>query len=136
MISGESGNEACRQVGIPNGTFRIWIAQDIDKLRARYAAARDIGADSLVEQILDIADNQDNDIGIDGQGNHVQVSRDRLRIDARKWLAAKLAPHRYGEKVEITHQGGSNPLRQVTVSMTAQEAMEAYAEMVRETQRR
>jgi hypothetical protein len=29
-----------------------------------------------------------------------QVARNRLRVDARKWMAGKLRPKRYGDKIE------------------------------------
>ena len=29
----------------------------------------------------------------------------RLRVDARKWYASKVAPKKYGDKIENTHQG-------------------------------
>ena len=29
----------------------------------------------------------------------------RLRIDARKWYASKVAPKKYGDKIETTHRG-------------------------------
>jgi len=35
----------------------------------------------------------------------VAVARSRLRIDARKWLASKLAPKKYGDKIDATLSG-------------------------------
>src|ERR1700676_5035469 len=29
-----------------------------------------------------------------------------LRVDARKWLMAKMAPKRYGDKLDVAHSGG------------------------------
>ena len=34
------------------------------------------------------------------------VQRSKLRVDARKWLMAKAAPRRYGEKLDLNHSGG------------------------------
>lgn len=42
--------------------------------------------------MLDIADDKEGD-----------PQRDRLRIDTRKWLASKLKPKKYGDKIE--HSG-------------------------------
>lgn len=62
----------------------------------RYARASEVRATELFEDIIEIADCEDNDIYIDGEGvervNHDAIQRDRLRIDARKWVLAKLAP--------------------------------------------
>lgn len=74
----------------------------------QYARAKDEQADSLVEEILDIADDGSNDwmerTGKDGEsvgwqlnGEHVQ--RSKLRVDSRKWIASKLKPKKYGERI-------------------------------------
>jgi hypothetical protein len=33
------------------------------------------------------------------------LRRSALRIDARKWLAGKMAPKKYGDKQQIEHAG-------------------------------
>jgi hypothetical protein len=45
-------------------------------------------------------------------GEHVQ--RSRLRIESRKWLAAKLKPKKYGEKTTIAGDA-ENPLAVLTM---------------------
>jgi membrane protein implicated in regulation of membrane protease activity len=43
-------------------------------------------------------------------GEHIQ--RSRVRIDARKWKASKLAPKKYGEKIQHAgHDGGALTVR-------------------------
>ena len=37
--------------------------------------------------------------------NSEAVARSRLRIDQRKWYLSKLAPKKYGEKLDIEHSG-------------------------------
>lgn len=58
----------------------------------------------MAEEIITIADDSTGDVivGEDGneQTNHERVARSRLRVDARKWYASKLAPKRYGERVQ------------------------------------
>jgi hypothetical protein len=46
----------------------------------------------MASQTVDIADDTTKDSGFAGS---VAVARSRLRIDARKWLASKLAPKKY-----------------------------------------
>jgi hypothetical protein len=86
-----------------------------EEFRKQYAHARDAQADTLADEILDIADDATNDwmerkdgegesIGWQINGDHVR--RSQLRIDSRKWLAAKLAPKKYGDKQEIEHKHG------------------------------
>lgn len=64
------------------------------------AKARQVSV--LADQIIDIADDSAQDITTNKNGDEVCntefVNRARLRIDTRKWIAAKLAPRIYGEK--------------------------------------
>ena len=66
-----------------------------------YAQAKLVQADLLAEECLDIADDDSQDIKIDPETGHELcnaefIARSRLRIDTRKWLAAKLLPKQYG----------------------------------------
>lgn len=85
-----------------------WL-NDFPDFAKQYARAREAQADALADEILDIADDgtADTIIGEDGveRINQEVVARSRLRVDARKWYASKLAPKKYGEKIEATHQG-------------------------------
>ncbi|MEX3667997.1 hypothetical protein AB3X82_07315 [Paraburkholderia phenoliruptrix] len=74
----------------------------------RYARAREAQADTLADEMLDIADDGRNDwmerLGRDDTPlgwtvNGEAVQRSRIRLDARKWLAGKIAPKKYGEKI-------------------------------------
>ena len=77
-------------------TIMNWIATD-DALLNNYMRAREASADYLADEIVHISDTE-----LDPQ-----VAR--VRIDARKWVAAKMKPKKYGEK--ITHSGDAdNPL--------------------------
>ncbi len=65
-----------------------WLAGRPD-FRERYAHAREAQADALADDILAIADD-------DGDPKDK-----RVRIDARKWLAGKLKPAVYGDRLEL-----------------------------------
>ena len=80
----------------------------MDGLAERYARARDIGVDAMADDMLEIADDGTNDWmdrndpdnpGYVVNGEHVQ--RSRLRVESRKWYLAKLAPKKYGDKLEV-----------------------------------
>lgn len=78
------------------------IVRWLDKypeFRIQYARAREEQAEFLAEEIIAIADETD-------ASNWASA---RLRVDARKWAASKLAPKRYGEKItqEVTGVDGS-----------------------------
>jgi hypothetical protein len=70
-----------------------------------YARAREDQADTLADEILAISDEQREAVTRDGTIYDPEVHRDRLRIDARKWVAAKLKPRKYGDKVELAGAG-------------------------------
>lgn len=79
----------------------------------RYARAREIYADNVFEEMLDIADCEDNDIIETDEGprvNHDVIQRDRLRVDTRKWMLSKLQPKKYGDKLEHDHKSSDGSM--------------------------
>ena len=73
-----------------------------------YARAREAQADALFDETLDIADESKEDYvkrkhfeGADEgwEVNGEAIQRARLRIDTRKWIAGKLRPKKYGERM-------------------------------------
>ena len=46
------------------------------------------------------------------------VARNKLRVDARKWLASKMAPKKYGDKLGIGGADGLDPVQSVTRELT------------------
>jgi hypothetical protein len=85
-------------------TVMEWMVED-PRLEKLYLAAKTAQADYLVEEMLDIADNGTNDTYVDENGNQVTaqdvLGRSRLRVDTRKWVAAKLRPYRYGDSLKL-----------------------------------
>ena len=89
LADGELLCDICRPVRMPSrDTVRRWQSEN-GPFRDRYAVARDQQADALAEEAIHIARNADADT----------VAVCRLQIDTIKWLVAKIAPRRYGEKV-------------------------------------
>ena len=80
--------EICQQHSeLPNvRTIYIWLYKHED-FRHQYAQAKRMQADLLAEQCLSICDSSSPEL----------VNVDRLKIDTRKWLAAKLLPKQYGD---------------------------------------
>jgi hypothetical protein len=88
-------------------TFYKWLDEDEEKVK-QYARACEVRADVIFEEILTIADKQGEDIIIlDGKEvtNHNVVSRNRLQVDARKWVLSKMQPKKYGDKIDHTTDG-------------------------------
>ena len=82
-----------------------WLLdEDKNEFRNLYARAKDAQIELMVDEILDISDNKDDDNIFTDSGiipNNEWMARSRLRVDSRKWLAAKLMPKKYGDKLEI-----------------------------------
>lgn len=115
LIAPESLRSICRDESMPGKTTVLRWLDEREDFRTQYARAREQQADSIFDDILDIADDAANDwmerAGKEGDestyelnGEHIQ--RTKLRIDARKWMLGKLAPKRYGDKVALTGEGG------------------------------
>jgi hypothetical protein len=112
LAAGESMRTVCKDEDLPSAqTLFSWMRVYPEFLE-QYARAKEESADALVEETLDIADNGTNDwmeknnaegdcIGYTLNGEHVQ--RSRLRVETRKWMASKLKPKKYGEKVQTEH---------------------------------
>ena len=99
---------ACKHRELSRSTYMKWLTESDDYART-HARAMECKADVIFEEILAIADSTENDLIIDADGNsvtnHNVIQRDRLRVDARKWIAAKMNPNKYGNKVDVTSGG-------------------------------
>jgi len=93
-------------------TIYQWL-QSHTEFAQQYARAREAQAEHWADEILEIADDGTNDWmerqNRDGSTyeavNAEHINRSRLRVDSRKWLMSKLAPKKYGDKVDLTHAG-------------------------------
>lgn len=123
LMEGDSLRSICSADDMPSkSTVCLWLAKD-DDFRARYAAAREIQADALADEILDISDDGRNDwmqrMRQDGTSeeafNNEHVQRSKLRVDSRKWLAGKLAPKKYGEATLLKHADADGGVLEVSM---------------------
>ncbi|WP_431290413.1 terminase small subunit protein [Burkholderia cepacia] len=107
LASGLSLRQIEEIEGMPSKTTILrWLGDDrFTSFRDQYARARDMQAEGMADEILEIADDGRNDWmeiqNRDGENigwkvNGEAVQRSRLRIDARKWLLSKLLPKKYG----------------------------------------
>jgi hypothetical protein len=91
-------------------TFFNWLNdKDKPELLEMYTRAREEQAEYMVDEILSIADDGENDFMTVVKGdvsytveNKEWTSRSKLRVEARKWVAAKLKPRKYGDKLDVT----------------------------------
>lgn len=93
-------------------TFLEWLSSDED-LAKRYARAMEWRAEGLLEDTIDIADDTSNDLVIDKEIDGIRIMkpdkdhilRTRLKIEARQFALRKMAPKKYGEKLDVTTDG-------------------------------
>jgi len=105
IAEGQSVAEICGRRDQPSQqSVYTWLREDEDFLE-RYARARDAQADKLFKECLEIAD----------KATPENVSVARLQVDTRKWAAARLAPKKYGDRVEHDHKGGVNFQPQILI---------------------
>lgn len=71
----------------------------------RYARAKMAQAELMIDEIIEISDNKVLDSTVNDKGDevpdHEYMQRSRLRVDTRKWLASKLVPKVYGDKIDL-----------------------------------
>ena len=112
ISAGESLNDICKSGAAQYGTVCRWL-QAQPTFREKYVRAREDQAEFYANQIVSIADEVELETKYDGDDVRLELSaasvaRNKLRVEARKWVAAKLLPKRYGERntTEITGPDG------------------------------
>lgn len=123
IAAGKSLRTIAALDGMPaQSTIMVWLDGKHPDFTEQYARAREAQADKLAEEILSIADDGRNDTYIDAEGNTKSdtevIQRSKLRVEARKWLASKMAPKKYGDKMAIGGADDLGPVQTVTKEMT------------------
>lgn len=113
LADGQSLREICLSDEMParSSVFK-WLSE-VKSFSDQYARAREEQAETLADEIVSIADDGTNDYAtrtsVDGstaqQVNSEHIQRSRLRVEARKWVASKLKPKKYGDKIIAEHSG-------------------------------
>lgn len=93
-------------------TVMKWL-RERPEFADQYARAREEQAESYADEIVQIADDEPD------------PAKARVRVDARKWVASKLKPKKYGERATVSHEGGATPIE--TVALTPMEAARRLA---------
>lgn len=122
LAEGKSLRSVCKAEEMPCiRTVFTWMRTYPEFLQ-QYARAKEESADALADEILDIADDSARDFVSGENGpvfNSEHVQRSRLRVDTRKWIASKLKPKKYGDKVAV---GGADDLPAMRVVLANQDA--------------
>ena len=107
LASGSSLRKAAEANQIDPSTVLRWC-DSFPEFSQRYAQVRARGYELLADELLEISDDSSGDIIKTEHGdkpNAEFVARSRLRVDARKWLLAKMLPKKYGDKLDLNHGG-------------------------------
>ena len=107
VAKGEPLSKVCDSPDMPTRkSFFEWVAKD-PAILAAYNLAIEMRADLYAEETIQIADDGSRDYTVTEDGrevpDHDHIARSRLRVDARKWYASKLAPKKYGDKLDMNH---------------------------------
>lgn len=90
LIGGESLRRICLDDHLPDArTVHRWLVVN-EAFRQQYAHAKEIQADTKFEEAWEIASS--------ATPEDVQVAR--LKVDTIKWQTGKLAPKKYGDKIQ------------------------------------
>ena len=108
IAHGNTLRSYCRQENKPNWrTIYNWLEKDDGDFIARFAHARDMGADAIAEECLEIIDAPPPLCGSEGNTrlDPAAVQMQKNRVEARLKLLAKWNPKKYGEKVGVEAKG-------------------------------
>lgn len=86
-------------------TIIDWVNTD-KEFGERYRKAKEVRAEMLADEIMDIADDSTNDFIETENGKAIDyehINRSRLRVDSRKWYASKILQKQYGDKTGDIH---------------------------------
>ena len=114
LSEGESLRQICSDNAMPSrASIYDWLFRHED-FADHYARAREEQADTLADEIQAIVDEIPAET-VDQHGvarlDSAYVNWMRLRVDARKWVAAKLKPRKYGEKLALGGDADAPPIK-------------------------
>lgn len=81
-------------------TVFTWLNEN-EEFQQQYTRAKDSGLDVVADEAIEIADEDPGTL-LTGATDTGAVAHQRLRFDARRWYLSKLAPKRYGDKLELS----------------------------------
>lgn len=89
---------------LPDPKPSLWWCKerirDHPDLAAKYREAQEERADTLADQIVAVAE-EPVPTGLSGPETAAWAQRQRLRLDAMRWTAAKLRPRAYSDHVQL-----------------------------------
>lgn len=108
LADGMSLRAVCRNKAMPSKTTVFkWLGQN-SEFADQYARAREAQADLLVDEMIELADTpkegRKTKRTADGKLEVTtgdMVEHRRLQIETRKWVAARMRPKKYGDRIDV-----------------------------------
>jgi hypothetical protein len=101
IAEGETLVKICKDATMPSYRTVLNWRSHIPAFKVKYDAAREDAADTLADELKQIA--------LDVREGRIDPQAGRVAIDAFKWMASKLKPKSYGDRLEthMTHSASS-----------------------------
>jgi hypothetical protein len=119
LAQGETLVAICADQTMPTRQSLFQKLYKDENARELYYAAREMQMEAMAEEILELSDNNSDDWSTDDRGRRVAnndvLQRARLKVDTRKFIMAKMAPRRFGEKNFTEVSGDPNKPLTLTV---------------------
>ena len=93
--------------------FHSWIRDDLYELKARYAAARRVGADMLADQRITRMHHYENHYGV--RDNRVDTALIRLTYETEKELRTRYYPEAWAGRQVVTTTDKSGETKELNV---------------------
>jgi hypothetical protein len=113
ISTGMALRKAVKVVEMSSAKF-FELIEDEEK-KKRYARACELRADVIFDEMLEISDTPKlgevtvvSDSGTSIKTEDMTQHR-KLQVETRKWVLAKLAPKKYGDKLDVTSGGDKLP---------------------------
>lgn len=93
ISEGESVRTICTDPAMPAmSQIFNWLAAN-KSFQEQYARAKQESADAMAEDMLEIADST--------YASRDEVAKAKLRVETRQWIASKLKPKKYGDRISV-----------------------------------
>lgn len=107
IMDGTSTKDACaRHQKTASDLYRLALVDPI--VKQQYDDARKIQAEAMLDEIQDVADDDGNDVTIEGKGNAAAVNRSRLRVETLQYRMEKMHAMRFAKHRTVDHTGTVN----------------------------
>lgn len=128
IVIGDTIRTICADDDMPSSaSIFLWLSKYPD-FSEQYTRAREAQAEAMLEEVLEIADDSRNDFVMREvkKGLFVPVvdkeaiARSKLRVDSRFWAMQRMAPKRYGAKINnMLTDGDGKPLQNISDAQIA-----------------